>query len=70
MELPAALFTVALALWALGVIVWGREEYWSVTDPRARFLPGTRMFHAFLYSGKNPRFSHGVKKGPGINPGN
>jgi hypothetical protein len=70
MELPEALFTVAIALWALSLLLWGREEYWSVTDPRARFLPGTRIFHTILYRGNKPLFKRGVKKGPSINAGN
>ncbi len=70
MEVPEALFTVAIALWALAMLVWGRAEYWSVTDPRARFLPGTRIFHSLLYKDGKPVFKRGVKAEPSINAGN
>ncbi len=71
LPLPQAILTILAGLYIIGVIAWGREEYWSVYEDRARFLPGSGMFHGLFYHGdKTPKFSKGVKSGPSITPGN
>ncbi len=69
--LPAAILAILAGLYLIGVIAWAREEYWSVYEDRARFLPGSGMFHSLFYTeDKQPKFSKGLKSGPSITPGN